>query len=106
MKSAIKVFSIIGIVAFVATVSSCGDNDNGNSCNQLYGKIGVATGGLLSDDCQEVVEAYEKLIDLYDKGRDCKVIKEEIEEAGHASVDDFIAQLQETRDEVEADCAP
>lgn len=105
MKSAIKTLSCLGFVTLLVFVSSCGDDDN-NSCNEIYGKIGTATGGLLSSDCEEVVEAYDKLIDLYDEGRDCKVIKEEIEDEGYDSVDDFLAQLQETRDEVEADCNP
>lgn len=62
------------------------------------------TAGLLSPDCEVVVAAYDKLIDLYDEGRDCKVIKEEVEDEGYASVDDFLAELQSTRDDVATDC--
>lgn len=93
------------LLLFVA--SSCGDDENnGASCNQLYSKIGVATGDLLSSDCEVRVEAYEKLITLYGEGKNCKEIKEGVEDEGYDSVDDFIAELQENRDEEEAGCTP
>jgi hypothetical protein len=106
MKSYSKFLPVFAFMVFQLLVTSCGDDDNGTSCNQLYTKIATATGELLSPDCDDVVAAYDKLIDLYDEGRDCKDLKEDIEDEGYDSVDDFIAELQETRDDVAADCAP
>lgn len=95
---------IVGMVLlFVA--SSCGDDD-GDSCNEIYTKIAIATGDLASPDCEVRVAGYDKLITLYGKGKNCKELKEDIEDEGYDSVDEFIAELQDTRDDVEADCNP
>lgn len=104
MKLCLRISIGIAAVCLSLLVSACNDDDGNDSCNQIYGKIGVETGKLSSTDCEVRVEAYDKLIDLYDEGRNCAALKESIEDEGYDNVDDFIAALQLTRDDEAADC--
>lgn len=106
MKSYPKNSLLIVLMLLLFVASSCGDDDNGSSCNEIYTKIAIATGDLASSDCEVRVAGYDKLITLYGKGKNCKELKEDIEDEGYNSVDVFIAELQASRDNVEAGCNP
>ena len=97
-----KTLTILTLALSVFSVS-CGDDD-GVNCNELYTKIAVATGGLLSSDCEERVAAYDEMIVLYTKGKNCAEIKQYAEDEGYDSVAEFILDLEATRDNEAAGC--
>jgi hypothetical protein len=97
-------FFLVLIAASAFFIVSCGDDGDNVNCNQLYAEIGVATGGLLSSDCEDRVAAYNELIILYGKGKNCAEIKEYTQDEGYDSVSEFIEELEENRDNEEAAC--
>lgn len=100
----IKTCLAFSCIALLLAVSACGEEES--LCEKTYRKIGKATSNILSPDCEVKVSAYDQLIDLYDKGRDCKPIKQRVWDGGYDTVDQFIDMLEEARADVIADCAP
>ena len=98
-----RLSTLMVMVALTVFSLSCGDDDEVNG-NQLYGQIGVATGDLLSGDCEVRIAAYEELIVLYGKGRNCAEIKQYVEDEGYADVQEFLDELAATRDDEIANC--
>lgn len=89
------------VLSFV--LGSCGKDDE-TSCNDTYVRIARTTQDLSSTDCTVVVATYDKLIDLYEEGKDCKVITDAVKDNGYASVDEFLSDFRELRDLEAADC--
>lgn len=89
------------VLSFV--FGSCNKDDE-NTCNDTYVKIAKTTQDLTSTDCTVVVATYDKLIDLYEEGKDCKVITDAVKDNGYANVDEFLSDFRELRDLEAADC--
>ncbi|MFN8336825.1 MAG: hypothetical protein U0U09_16970 [Cyclobacteriaceae bacterium] len=101
MKTKSKIF-LSGVLALLFFGSCSKDDDV--SCNEIYVKIATKSQDLASTDCTVVVATYDKLIDLYEQGKDCKVISDAVKDNGYTSVDDFLADFRSLRDLEAADC--
>lgn len=93
----------IGCLTLILAFGACSKDDE-NTCNAIYVKIATTSQGLSSPDCTIVIATYDKLIDLYGEGEDCKVIADAVKDNGYASVDEFLSDFRELRDLEAADC--
>lgn len=101
MKTKSRIF--LSCLVVLLFLGSCGKDDE-VSCNEIYVKIATKSQDLASTDCTVVVATYDKLIDLYEQGKDCKVIADAVADNGYASVDDFLDDFRGLRDLEAADC--
>jgi len=102
-----------GILFLVASISSScgGDDDDGGSsaCNTLSKNLADQTlewAEVLeeSEDCDEIEEAYNDLIEIYEKGKNCDAFVKAVKAAGYDSVNQFINELEESRDDFLEGC--
>ena len=99
------------VLAFGASfMFSCGDDDNGGDardCNAFAKAVQEETSdwtaALLSEDCEQIEDAYNRLIDAYKDAKGCDAVEKYFKELGF-SYDEWIDDLEEGRDLAIADC--
>ena len=113
MKSKFLTLLSAGILCSVVMfTSSCGGDDDGNgssNCNALAKELSDQTLEWVdvlehSEDCDDIEEAYNDLIEVYKKGKSCDVFVKAVKDSGFDNVNEFIDYLEESRDDFLADC--